>query len=82
MKNSEFIKKYGIENFKSIIDEVKENLVALYYNKEIPKYKINNRKKQVKFYSNGKFITFDIAEIFYMSNREIISVIKKWKREV
>lgn len=82
MRNSEFIKKYGIENFKSIIDEVKENLVALYYNKEIPKYKINNRKKQVKFYSNGKFITFDIAEIFYMSNREIISVIKKWKREV
>lgn len=82
MKNSEFIKKYGIENFKSIIDGVKENLVALYYNKEIPKYKINNRKKQVKFYSNGKFITFDIAEIFYMSNREIISVIKKWKREV
>lgn len=82
MRNSEFIKKYGIENFKSIIDGVKENLVALYYNKEIPKYKINNRKKQVKFYSNGKFITFDIAEIFYMSNREIISVIKKWKREV
>lgn len=82
MRNSEFIKKYGIENFKSIIDGVKENLVTLYYNKEIPKYKINNRKKQVKFYSNGKFITFDIAEIFYMSNREIISVIKKWKREV
>lgn len=82
MRNSEFIKKYGIKNFKSIIDEVKENLVALYYNKEIPKYKINNRKKQIKFYSNGKFITFDIAEIFYMSNREIISVIKKWKREV
>lgn len=82
MRNSEFIKKYGIENFKSIIDGVKENLVALHYNKEIPKYKINNRKKQVKFYSNGKFITFDIAEIFYMSNREIISVIRKWEREV
>lgn len=82
MRNSEFIKKYGIENFKSIIDGVKENLVVLHYNKEIPKYKINNRKKQVKFYSNGKFITFDIAEIFYMSNRKIISVIKKWEREV
>ena len=29
MSNSEFIKKYGIENFKSIIDGVKENLIAL-----------------------------------------------------
>ena len=82
MRNSEFIKKYGIENFKSIIDGVKENLVALHYNKEIPKYKVNKRKKQVEFYSKRKFITFDIAEIFYMSNKEIISVIRKWEKEV
>ena len=82
MRNSEFIKKYGIENFKSIIDGVKENLIVLHYGKEIPKYKVNKRKKQVEFYSKGKFITFDIAEIFYMSNREIISVIRKWEREI
>ena len=80
MKNSDFIKRYGIRNFKSIIDAVKDNLVVLHYNKEIPKYKIN-RKKQVKFYSNGKFIAFDIAEIFNMSNREIISTIKKWEKD-
>ena len=61
MRNSEFIKKYGIENFKSIIDGVKENLIVLHYGKEIPKYKVNKRKKQVEFYSNGKFITFDIV---------------------
>lgn len=82
MSNSEFIKKYGIENFKSIVDGVKENLIALHYSKEIPKYKVNRRKKQVEFYSKGKFITFDIAEIFYMSNKEIISVIRKWEKEV
>lgn len=82
MRNREFIKKYGIENFKSIVDGVKENLIALYYSKEIPKYKVNRRKKQVEFYSNGKFITFDIAEIFYMSNKEIISVIRKMRKEV
>ena len=82
MRNSEFIKKYGIKNFKSIVDGVKENLIILHYNKEIPKYKVNKRKKQIEFYSNGKFITFDIAEIFYMSNKEIISVIRKWEKEV
>ena len=82
MSNSEFIKKYGIGNFKSIIDGVKENLIALHYSKEIPKYKVNRRKKQVEFYSKGKFITFDIAKIFYMSNKEIISVIRKWEKEV
>ena len=82
MSNSEFIKKYGIKNFKSIIDGVKENLIILHYNKEIPKYKVNKRKKQVEFYLKGKFITFDIAEIFYMSNKEIISVIRKWEKEV
>lgn len=82
MRNSEFIKKYGIENFRSIIDGVRENLIVLYYNKEIPKYKVNKRKKQVKFYSNGKFITFDVAEIFCMSNRKIISVIRKWESEI
>lgn len=82
MRNSEFIKKYGIKNFKSIVDGVKENLIILHYNKEIPKYKVNKRKKQVEFYSNGKFITFDIAEIFYMSNKEIISVIRKMGKEV
>lgn len=82
MRNSEFIKKYGIKNFKSIVDGVKENLIILHYNKEIPKYKVNKRKKQVEFYSNGKFITFDIAEIFYMSNKEIISVIRKMEKEV
>ena len=82
MRNSEFIKKYGIKNFKSIVDGVKENLIILHYNKEIPKYKVNKRKKQVEFYSNGKFITFDIAEMFYMSNKEIISVIRKMGKEV
>ena len=82
MRNREFIKKYGIENFKSIVDGVKENLIALHYSKEIPKYKVNRRKKQVEFCSKGKFITFDIAEIFYMSNKEIISVIRKWEKEV
>ena len=82
MRNREFIKKYGIENFKSIVDGVKENLIALHYSKEIPKYKVNRRKKQVEFYSKRKFITFDIAEIFYMSNKEIISVIRKWEKEV
>ena len=82
MRNSEFIKKYGIENFKSIIDGVKENLIVLHYGKEIPKYKVNKRKKQGKFYSNGKLSTFHIAERFNMSNREIISVIRKWEREI
>ena len=43
MRNSEFIKKYGIKNFKSIVDGVKENLIILHYNKEIPKYKVNKR---------------------------------------
>lgn len=81
MKNSEFIKRYGIDNFKSIIEGVKDNLAVLYYNKEIPKYKIN-KNKQVKFYLKEKFITFDIAEVFYMSNREIISIIKKMRKEV
>lgn len=77
MKNNEFIKKYGIQNLYSIMESVRANLAALYYGKKIPKYKVNNRKKQVKFYINGKFLIFDIAEIYYMSDKKIIMKIKK-----
>lgn len=82
MKNNEFIKRYGKENLKSLIEGVKENLMVLHYNKEIPKYKINTKKKQVEFCSNGKFISFDIAEIFYMNNTEIIKAIKVAERGI
>ena len=77
MKNNEFIKKYGIQNLYSIMESVRANLATLYYRKKIPKYKVNNRKKQVKFYINGKFLIFDIAEIYYMSDKKIIMEIKK-----
>ena len=77
MKNNEFIKKYGIQNLYSIMESVRAKLEALYYGKKIPKYKVNNRKKQVKFYINGKFLIFGIAEIYYMSDKKIIMEIKK-----
>lgn len=77
MKNSDFIKKYGVYNLYSIMESVRTNLAVLYYNKQIPKYKVNNRKKQVKFYASGKFFTFDIAEIYYMSDKKIVAEIKK-----
>lgn len=82
MKNNEFIKKYGIQNLYSIMESVRANLAALYYGKKIPKYKVNNRKKQVKFYINGKFLIFDIAEIYYMSDKKIIMEIKKNGKQV
>ena len=55
MKNSVFIKRYGIRNFKSIIDAVKDNLVVLHYNKEIPKYKIN-KKNKLSFIQMGNLL--------------------------
>ena len=82
MKNSDFIKKYGIKNLYSIMESVRTNLAVLYYGKQIPKYKVNNRKKQVKFYIKGKFLCFDIAEIYYMSDKKIIMEIERGCKNV
>lgn len=80
MTKKEFIKKYGKENFYSIIEGVKENLIVLYYNKEIPRYRIR-KKEKVEFYINEKRYSLDIIRIFYMTNKEIISFINQMKKE-
>lgn len=80
--NSEFIKKYGRDNLKSLVGGVQATLYYLKYKKEIPSYKINNQKYQVKFYKKGKFLSIDIATIFYMSENEIKKFVKRLEREV
>ena len=77
MNSNDFIRKFGINNFYSIIEGLNDNLVVLYYGKKIPKYNISKRRKIVSFYTGTKTFNFDIIELYYMSNSDIIKTRKK-----
>lgn len=82
MKNKDFIKKYGKDNLKSLIDSITITLAYLKSKKEIPAYKINTSKMQVIFYRKGDFKVFDIAELFFMEDEQIIAKVKDIGKEV
>ena len=63
MKNQEFIKTYGIEEYKSVCDYVPLKLALLKEQKKIGWYKLNNKRKRVKIYNNGIEHTFDYIEV-------------------
>lgn len=76
--NVDFIKKYGVYEFRSLCDYIQQDLLVLNLKKEKIRYKINHTKKRIKIINkNNNVVYIDFSVVFTTNNNELKEYIKE-----